>query len=438
MRDRLWAFVSVILLACATARADEPNAPPDTAEKQGPLASLPSEPDAAHLKKLAALGDGEWLNLGSPAPDPKWGKARGRAWSPKAAFAPELRGAFVAGQGVHAFVKPDGHYQDDIFFYDINRHRWICAYPGADVKNLTLTVNEDGFEVDEAGDPRALAWCGHMYQDITYNPDAKRLMFMDNPDPYYRGHFGRRDKWREGKKLAHRGTPWFWNTQTGKFERRVCTGNPPPHHYGRVLVYLGQGKTFHWWGGAWKGVVGIHDYKPDHWARMHPSGDAPPWDAYMMASYDSKRKHVYIGGRPYKESEVNDTLRIYDVAANKWTNPKPKNAVLTYFPNNVANMHYDSVNDVIIVFARSERTHRKTEHLGVHVYDPTANQWRKPLPLPDSVRESAGNLCWTGFYDPQTNMHFFHTAGDSRDNGTMWAFRYKRADKEQPDPGNPE
>ena len=32
-------------------------------------------------RKIKVLGDNEWLNLGSPAADPKWGKARGRSWS---------------------------------------------------------------------------------------------------------------------------------------------------------------------------------------------------------------------------------------------------------------------------------------------------------------------------------------------------------------------
>jgi hypothetical protein len=33
----------------------------------------------------------------------------------------------------------------------------------------------------------------------------------------------------------------------------------------------------------------------------------------------------------------------------------------------------------------------------------------------------------TGFYDPELNVHLWHAAGDGRDNGTMWAYRYRRA-----------
>ena len=54
----------------------------DTAKK-GPLAELPSKP-GPHLDKIKALGDNQWVNLGAPAADPKWGKARGSSWGAKA------------------------------------------------------------------------------------------------------------------------------------------------------------------------------------------------------------------------------------------------------------------------------------------------------------------------------------------------------------------
>ena len=49
-----------------------------TRPKKGPLAGPPSPP-GPHIDKIKALGDNEWLSLGSPAADPKWGKARGRS-----------------------------------------------------------------------------------------------------------------------------------------------------------------------------------------------------------------------------------------------------------------------------------------------------------------------------------------------------------------------
>src|SRR5262245_1332786 len=83
--------------------------------RKGVLAGLPSAP-GAHLARIKSLKDGEWINLGAPAADPKWGMGRGRSWSCKMPYAPELQGAFLNGQGVHGYIKPDGRFMDDIYF----------------------------------------------------------------------------------------------------------------------------------------------------------------------------------------------------------------------------------------------------------------------------------------------------------------------------------
>src|ERR1044071_2010563 len=79
---------------------------------KGPLAGLPGQP-GPHVGKIKALKDNSWLELGAPAADPSWGRARGRSWTAKMPLAPELHGAFLFGEGVHGYTKPDGHYMDD-------------------------------------------------------------------------------------------------------------------------------------------------------------------------------------------------------------------------------------------------------------------------------------------------------------------------------------
>ena len=74
-----------------------------------PLKGLPSKP-GPHVEKIKALGDNEWLELGRPAADPRWGRARGRSWNAALPVAPELGGAFLFGEGVHGYTKPDGRY----------------------------------------------------------------------------------------------------------------------------------------------------------------------------------------------------------------------------------------------------------------------------------------------------------------------------------------
>jgi len=151
---------------------------------QSPLAALPSD-GGPHIARIKALDDNSWLELGPPAPDPKWGRARGRSWTSEMPLAPELRGAFLRGEGQHGYTKPDGHYMDDLWFYDINAHRWICCYPGAPTKTVRLQINTDGFEATQDGDLVPVAQQVHGYEINTYDADGKRLMMMPNTHPYW-------------------------------------------------------------------------------------------------------------------------------------------------------------------------------------------------------------------------------------------------------------
>jgi len=91
----IWTSCLLVALATATVSAAEQN---PAREKKGPLADRPSKP-GAQLAKVQALSSNEWVNLGKPKPDPKYGPAQGRSWSRKMAYAPDLRGAFIYGEG---------------------------------------------------------------------------------------------------------------------------------------------------------------------------------------------------------------------------------------------------------------------------------------------------------------------------------------------------
>jgi hypothetical protein len=59
----------------------------------------------------------------------------------------------------------------------------------------------------------------------------------------------------------------------------------------------------------------------------------------------------------------------------------------------------------------------------VYVYDPETNAWtEEPLPLPEKLRNQQVK---NGFYDAALNSVFIHSAGDSRDDGVIWVYRYK-------------
>src|SRR3954453_12729716 len=179
MKRLLWVLALAALAAPVGLRA---GAEPEK-KRKGPLAGLPSK-RGAHLGKIEALGDNEWLDLGAPAADPKWGKARGRSWSSNMPYAPDLRGGFVFGEGVHAYVKPDGRYMNDLWFYDANAHRWVCLYPGIEVKTIArrikekeLTLNEHGLLVEKDGQPLPPLLI-HAYGYLGYDPDRRQFAFF--------------------------------------------------------------------------------------------------------------------------------------------------------------------------------------------------------------------------------------------------------------------
>src|SRR5688572_29684969 len=213
------------------AQAD-PAAPP-----RDRLAALPSTP-GPHAEKLRTLGDDSWLDLGSPAADGAWGKARGRSWTPKMAYAPDLRGAFLCATGVHGFVKPDGHYMDDLWFYDANAHRWICLYPGAHAKNLRLKLDKNGFEVDPDGNPVPVSYLSHGYNNLTYNPDLRRYMIIHTQCPWWDRAIPQRYEWlglpKEKQTYGNAGPvitsvkhPWFFDVAQGRWARPFIEGDGP-------------------------------------------------------------------------------------------------------------------------------------------------------------------------------------------------------------------
>ena len=86
---------------------------------------------------------------------------------------------------------------------------------------------------------------------------------------------------------------------------------------------------------------------------------------------------------------------------------------------NHAIMNYDSVNDVVVLFYH--RPDPGPRGRGVYIYDPKTNSWADaPAALPKGIGQ-----CPSGFYSAELNAHFIHVAGDSQDNGIMWAYRHK-------------
>ncbi len=88
-------------------------------------------------------------------------------------------------------------------------------------------------------------------------------------------------------------------------------------------------------------------------------------------------------------------------------------------------MVYDPSSDRVLVVFHSFHDDRP-QRLGVCVYDPNANTWAdEGVAVPEKLGHN--RQAKNGFYDPELNVVFLHSAGDSRDDGTIWVYRYRRA-----------
>jgi hypothetical protein len=405
------------------ARAGETGAP-DKVERKGPLAALPSAPGPT-VEKVKALGDNQWVNLGSPAGDPKWGRARGCSWGAKAfALAPELRGAFFTGEGVHAFVKPNGFGMDDYWFYDLNAHRWICLYPGTDTKNFNqkvkdkeLTVDDNGQVVDKDGQPIPGHLLIHAWGFLTYDTDQRKFVMFagDSFGTYFMPGL---DSVKEGitslaeqaktKKRPPAFTPWAYDSVTGKFER-YAAGNPGIDVGGFPQFLYASSRKQHFVAGG----NGVAYYDPAKRAWTVPKSQGPRPPGYdQRGCYDSKRDRAYIGGGIIEGKGMDQGFYVYDLKAETWT--KPEVAKETY-PSGCRIVHYDSVNDAVVMMHTDKK---------LYAYHPETSTWDEPVPIPGGLFAAE---CRSAFYDPELNAHFVFVAGDSADNGTMWAYRYKKA-----------
>lgn len=389
------------------------------AARGAPLDGLPSEP-GPHVEKIRNLGDGEWLHLGAPAPDPKWGRARGRSWGAKMPYSSELHAAFLCGEGVHGWWNEQtGRYMDDLWVYDILGHRWICAYPGVEVKTIDLVLDENGFETTQEGRLIPVAELGHAYENVTYDNDLKKFMFMPCPAGY-EPFKEKRQRWLKGRKenSIAGASPFLYDVAADRWERHATKGPSPRSSFGHVLMYLPEQKRAFFWGSG--AEVWYYTPAANEWSMVTPAGPAPPYGIDPTATLDTKRGRIHMGGGSYPVPEGN-SLWIYDLRSDTWIDPGTKNKPGgNDYNTNAATMAYDSVADVVIV----NRFRGEPEQLGVFVYDPRTNAWSGPTAPPQDAHWECVNAC----YDRLLNVHIFHSANDSEDDGTIWVYRHKKSD----------
>lgn len=427
--------IAALLSLCGAGHAQERSKAKGPGPK-GHLAGLPSA-EGPHIAKIRALGDNEWLNLGKPAPDPTYGAGRGRSWGARMPFAPDLNGAFLGGLGPHGFYKPDQRILDDVFFYEINAHRWICIYPGTDsttfvqrIKSGDLKVRKDGQLVD--GQEHVVPYNlfgGHSYLNHTYDENLKAYVCVFGNSGIGGDQYTLLKDWgKEGypmlkaqqKQDLVKQMPYFYQTHTGLWERDTWN-QPVGNMFGlgscsvfyipsikKLWVYLINNTTY------------VSDYANKKWVNAGATGRGPI-TIDCNGCYDSKRDRIYMGtySQFVASKEYKDKVFIYDVKTAAWSCPDVKGNK-SFGHTNGSVTTYDSVNDRVLNMEHYANNKEK----GIHVLDPETWAWEEPLAFPTSV--PLQYTVWHGFYAPDLNVHFVYIAGDGQV-GDMWAYRYKKA-----------
>lgn len=392
---------------------------------------LPSAP-GPHIAMIEALAGDTWLEIGAPAPDPTWGMARGRTWTSEMPFAPEFRGAFFTGEGVHGFVKPDGNYMDDLWFYDLEAHRWIACYPGAEVATLDLVINEDGFEAEADGTPLPVAQQVHGYELNTWDRDRHALLIWPTPGVYWEPALPQRASWYQDPPAD--ASPWIYDTATGRFDRKRTGAPYPPAEdaYGALmfgsLVYVDSQQRAFLYLNSYPNEIWFYDPAAATWEQGTSGGVLPPFGIDATACYDESRDRIYMGGGSYPVTpEGTNPFWYYDLAAETWVDPMPAggSAPPQSFANSNATMICDSVNDRVLVMRYAyDPKAGDVADLGTYAYDPTANTWAaEALAIPDAIT-MAPYPAESAFFDPALSAVFVYAAPDSGDEGaTMWVYR---------------
>jgi len=207
---------------------------------------------------------------------------------------------------------------------------------------------------------------------------------------------------------------------TGKFDCYVLAGKGPGVviSIGGTFMYINSKKQY------FAPPQLFFDPTARQWI---PAGAKGPQPTGMDHSscYDSKRDRVYMGGGIYNDvKKPEDNFFIYDIKTATWTKPNPTGNYPLNYTSNCAFFYYDSVNDVVVLLMNWGKE--------IYVYNPQTNAWAEPLVTPKDVGfegDKHDNGFGNGFYDPELNAFFCHFASDGVPNGTMWAYRYKKASK---------
>jgi hypothetical protein len=261
----------------------------------------------------------------------------------------------------------------------------------------------------------------------TWDYGRQRFMAMPNGHGYYGNALPTVTAFAKAyrKRFNHRhASLWLFDIGQSRSARLsiAAPGRSPPSGYGDTLIYLASLDK-----ALFRHLDQIWFYQPEYnrWTRRTPRGPRLPFSIDATACYDPKRERIYFGGGSYPVTKGPNALWIYGIDGNRFVDPKPRrdpggNSYVT----NYAILHCNLAHDVVLLVRHKGKTR------GIYAYRPDDNAWETishGLPTFWPANHSTNGS--SGFYHPGLDIHFFHVAGDSRDNGRILAYRYGRPTK---------
>lgn len=388
----------------------------------GPLAAIPSAP-GPHIDKIKAMDSDSWLDLGKPAPDPKWGMGYGRSYQPNLAWAPDLKCAFILGTGVHGatHTHSDGvtRWENDVWAYDFWGHCWICLYPGIDISNGTYKVDALGGAT--TADGRGSLEGSHAYQHSCYHPASKKFVIgvVDVNTDYFpnrlKGEFYR-DGARGPAKAQH-WAPFVYDPVTDEWKLHHPTG----------AILRGKGSHAVFYSPKLNRIVAVspdslYEYEMDKEEWINRPVQNTAGVGYSIACYDTKRDRIIFAGTgpAGSKKDAPGALGVLDVSGGVVKPLNSKGLVAGFGAldwMSGPNLMYDAANDSVILTVWCERLQ------GMYIYDCATDEWlpKRALGIPPRRWQ-----IWSGFYVPELNVHIFHESMDSGYTDRILAYRFKK------------
>jgi hypothetical protein len=276
--------------------------------------------------------------------------------------------------------------------------------------------------VDGRAEPQPVHPLIHAWGNLTYDPDRRAFAFFaptgigtyflagwdDGAGPMAAG-IRALEAMAAGREQPVM-SPWFYDVGAARFARRSASApsdwDPDYTHaadYPRFFYLPTQHRY------VLAGRMGVYyfDAATTAWTRASDEGPRPTgYDS--GGCYDGMRGVIYLGGG---SDESRAGFYTYDPAGDDWSAPTTSGPAS--MGTNVAAVHYDAANDVVVVLHHEDEV--------VYGWSPATGAW-SARPFPSEV--SAGSRSVSGYYDAALNVHVLHFALDGSPDGELWVYRW--------------